>query len=97
MTQFPRVVLHRNSADDILDTAKRVIELLEEAETAQDSAENAIDKANTDIADAEDDLTRVRTATQSRVRAHGSTVAQSQVPPRSCVLWFRSVTSRAES
>ncbi len=50
----------RESADDILDTAKRVIELLEEAAEAQDVAEDAIETANYDIADAEDDLESVR-------------------------------------
>ena len=49
----------RKSADDILDTARRVIELLDEAKEAQDVAEEAITTANTDIADAEGDLAMV--------------------------------------
>ena len=53
------IVFFRKSADDILDTAKRVTELLDEAATAQDVAEDAIDTATTDIADAETDLEQV--------------------------------------
>ena len=46
-------------ADDILNTAKRVIELLEEAARAQDAASDAIFQANKDITDAEGDLSMV--------------------------------------
>ncbi len=57
------ILLCRNDADEILDTAKRVIQLLEEAERAQEAAEDAISQANTDISNAEGDLSQVHQAT----------------------------------
>jgi F0F1-type ATP synthase membrane subunit b/b' len=43
-----------------LDRAKKVVEDLSEAENAQKQAESAIEKANEDIATAENDLTQVK-------------------------------------
>ena len=52
----------RASADEILNTAQRVIDALKEAEAAQEKAHTANDQADQDIKDAEMDLTQVREA-----------------------------------
>ena len=49
----------RDDADRILDLAKRVIELLEEAERAQNTAQDAINDALRDITNAQSGLALV--------------------------------------
>ena len=49
----------RASADDILETAKRVVAALDNAKVAQDNAQTAIDQATSDIKNAEGDLAMV--------------------------------------
>jgi len=51
--------MNRQAADDVLDTAQRVLQALREAREAQNAARDAIDQANQDIQDAEGDLTMV--------------------------------------
>lgn len=51
----------RASADDILETAKRVVDALDNAKVAQDNAQTAIDQATSDIQNAEGDLAMVNT------------------------------------
>ncbi len=54
----------RKDADRILDLAKRVLELLEEAERAQDAAQDAITEALQDITSARSALALVRPGVQ---------------------------------
>ena len=50
---------HRQDAVDILGTAQKVRKLLDDAAIAQNASQNAIDEADRNISDAEDDLTQV--------------------------------------
>lgn len=53
------VLFFRDNAEAILQTAKQVLDALEEAREAQERAEIAIDKANNDIKAADIDLAQV--------------------------------------
>ena len=53
------ILSFRDDADRILDLAKRVIELLEEAERAQNAAQDAINDALRDITNAQSGLALV--------------------------------------
>lgn len=50
---------YRERADQVLETAKEVVKALSDADAAQEKAQNAIIKANTDISLAKDDLEQV--------------------------------------
>ena len=60
----------RDHAEQVLETATRVLEALEEAEEAQKAASVAIEKANDDVTAAESDLTQVMNNLLTDVSKH---------------------------
>ncbi|XP_046984371.1 laminin subunit beta-1 isoform X1 [Schistocerca americana] len=63
-------------AEGILETAKLVVDALEEAQDAQDKAEDAIRKANNDISVAERDLTQIASGTEDAQQKANETVVE---------------------
>lgn len=56
---FHKYALYRQRADEVLESAKKVVQSLEEADAAQTKARNAIKLSNEDISLARADLEQV--------------------------------------
>lgn len=56
------VWIYRNSADGVLSTAQRIIDLLKGADEAQAAADKAITDAELEISETDDQLTAVQSS-----------------------------------